>query len=155
MLSGSPIAAVSWGSGRFDVFGIGTDTHMYHKAFEGNWKPSVDGWDAIGGDFASAPRLGDTSRTLAPPQPRPPPPPPPPRPRPDPSPAQTDTDRLTPASRLRGPGARSPARRSSWTEPSYAAPVKWTLRPSVGAGPGWRFPTRRLAEPGASPPRCR
>jgi hypothetical protein len=39
-------AAVSWGANRLDVFAVGEDGQMYHKAWDnGSWSPS---WDALG-----------------------------------------------------------------------------------------------------------
>jgi hypothetical protein len=48
---------VSWGLGRLDVFVVGSDTSMYHKAFEGGtWYPDgQDNWERLGGNFAGAP----------------------------------------------------------------------------------------------------
>ena len=46
------ITAESWGSDRLDIFGIGTDKKMYHKAWTGTaWYPSVTGWENLGGKF--------------------------------------------------------------------------------------------------------
>jgi hypothetical protein len=51
---GKPV--VSWGANRLDIFGLGTDNQMYHKAWDGsNWQPSVTGWEALGGVFNSPP----------------------------------------------------------------------------------------------------
>jgi hypothetical protein len=37
------------GANRLDVFGLGTDDGMYHKAWNGsNWSPS---WESLGGTF--------------------------------------------------------------------------------------------------------
>jgi hypothetical protein len=45
---------VSWGPNRIDVFGIGTNGAMFHKAFDGGaWRPSASGWESLGGVFAS------------------------------------------------------------------------------------------------------
>jgi hypothetical protein len=42
-------AAVSWGANRLDVFAVGEDGQMYHKAWNsGSWSPSPVGWDALG-----------------------------------------------------------------------------------------------------------
>jgi hypothetical protein len=30
------IAVTSWGSNRLDIFGLGTDNQMYHKAWDGS-----------------------------------------------------------------------------------------------------------------------
>ena len=43
------IAAVAWGPNRLDLFGLGTDDAMYHKAWLGNsWQPQ---WEGLGGKF--------------------------------------------------------------------------------------------------------
>jgi hypothetical protein len=45
-------AVVTWGADRLDVFGIGMDGAMYHKAFAGNaWFD----WESLGGKFTSLP----------------------------------------------------------------------------------------------------
>jgi hypothetical protein len=42
---------------RLDVFGLGSDWQMYHKAWTGTgWSPS-NGWDALGGSFLSPPAI--------------------------------------------------------------------------------------------------
>jgi hypothetical protein len=47
---------VSWGSDRLDIFAIGRDSQMYHKAWSpAGWYPSETGWQALGGLFTSAP----------------------------------------------------------------------------------------------------
>ncbi len=44
---------VSWGSNRLDVFGLGLDSAMYHKWWDGsNWGPSVTDWQLLGGKFS-------------------------------------------------------------------------------------------------------
>lgn len=48
----SVIAAVAWGSNRLDIFGLGTDNSMYHKAWTGSaWWPSSTNWEALCGVF--------------------------------------------------------------------------------------------------------
>ncbi len=50
--------AVSWGSGRLDVFVRGLDNHYYHKAWDQNaWYPGsgVTQWEDLGGSFAGSP----------------------------------------------------------------------------------------------------
>jgi hypothetical protein len=55
MLS-TAIASVSWGPNRLDIFGLGTDNQMYHKAWDGTqWYPSPANWEALGGTFDNAP----------------------------------------------------------------------------------------------------
>ena len=44
-------AAVSWSSGRLDVFARGTDRALWHKWFDGSWH----GWESLGGGLTSAP----------------------------------------------------------------------------------------------------
>jgi hypothetical protein len=49
------LAAVTWSADRLDIFGLGTDDQMYHKSWQGNWGPSLTGFDALGGKFNSPP----------------------------------------------------------------------------------------------------
>ncbi len=50
--------AVSWGSNRLDIFGVGTDGAMFHKTWDGSgWRPSVTGWERQGGAFTSPPAV--------------------------------------------------------------------------------------------------
>ncbi|WP_372344913.1 Dot/Icm T4SS effector Zinc-dependent metalloprotease LegP [Streptomyces sp. KL116D] len=47
---------VSWESERLDVFGIGTDSAMFHKWWDGSsWGPSVQAWESLGGICTSPP----------------------------------------------------------------------------------------------------
>jgi len=48
-------AVASWGSNRLDIFGLGTNSSTYHKAWDGSgsWYPSQTGWEALGGTFDS------------------------------------------------------------------------------------------------------
>jgi hypothetical protein len=49
-------AVASWGSNRLDIFGLGTDNQMYHKAWNGtSWEPSQTDWQPLGGTFNSPP----------------------------------------------------------------------------------------------------
>jgi hypothetical protein len=48
---------VSWGANRLDIFGLGTDNQMYHKAWDGSWYPSQTGWEGLGGKFNSPPTV--------------------------------------------------------------------------------------------------
>ena len=53
--SSSPVAA--WNGNRLDVFVLGTDRALYHKAWDGAaWQPSVTGFEALGGICSSAPQ---------------------------------------------------------------------------------------------------
>jgi hypothetical protein len=48
----------SWGPNRLDVFGLGTDRQMFHKAWDGTrWHPSDLGWEALGGIFITPPSV--------------------------------------------------------------------------------------------------
>ena len=47
----------AWGANRLDIFALGTDDQMYHKAWNGAWFPSATGWEALGGKFDSAPAV--------------------------------------------------------------------------------------------------
>ena len=53
----TPPAVVSWGPGRIDIFAIGLDGAMYHKAWDNGWHPSPDEWELLGGSFASPPAV--------------------------------------------------------------------------------------------------
>jgi hypothetical protein len=44
-----PVVA-SWGLNRLDLFGIGADNAMYHKAWDTQWHPR-SGWELLGGGF--------------------------------------------------------------------------------------------------------
>ncbi len=47
---------VAWGPDRLDIFGLGTNNSMYHKAWTGSsWYPSPTDWESIGGVFNSPP----------------------------------------------------------------------------------------------------
>ena len=49
------IWAASWAPNRLDIFGLGTDNGMYHKAWDGSrWAPSMTDWESLGGTFNSA-----------------------------------------------------------------------------------------------------
>jgi hypothetical protein len=50
-------AVVSWAADRLDIFGLGTDNQMYHKAWDGAWSPSQTGWEPLGGVFNSPPAV--------------------------------------------------------------------------------------------------
>ena len=50
-------AVAAWGSNRLDIFGLGTDWAMYHKAWDGSWHPSVTDWERLGGVFYSPPAV--------------------------------------------------------------------------------------------------
>jgi Pro-kumamolisin, activation domain/Repeat of unknown function (DUF346) len=46
-------SVVSWSANRLDIFGLGTDHAMYHKAWNGSaWLPSSTGWEGLGGLFS-------------------------------------------------------------------------------------------------------
>src|SRR5688500_13736969 len=52
----STVTAVeSWDRNRLDIFGLGTDKGMYHKAWDNSWFPSTTDWEALGGVFSSPP----------------------------------------------------------------------------------------------------
>ncbi len=52
------LAAASWGPNRVDVFALGNDLQMFHKALTGNtWYPSPTGWEPLGGAFSSPPAV--------------------------------------------------------------------------------------------------
>ena len=54
----SPPTVVAWGPNRLDIFGLGTDRQMYHKAWNGSsWSPSTAGWEPLGGIFTSPPAV--------------------------------------------------------------------------------------------------
>ena len=46
----------AWGANRLDIFGLGTNSAMYHKAWNGSsWQPSISGWENLGGTFVLRP----------------------------------------------------------------------------------------------------
>src|SRR5258707_2391743 len=48
--------SASWGGNRLDIFGLGADNQMHHKAWTGNaWWPSPTDWAPLGGNFNSPP----------------------------------------------------------------------------------------------------
>jgi hypothetical protein len=47
-------AAASWGQGRLDVFGRGTDNGLWHRSWEGN---AWSGWESQGGGLSSEPAV--------------------------------------------------------------------------------------------------
>ncbi|KAJ6087463.1 hypothetical protein N7467_006377 [Penicillium canescens] len=47
-------AVVSWVTGRLDLFGIGTNNHIYHRWWDGQWQPQ-DNWQDLGTGFDSSP----------------------------------------------------------------------------------------------------
>ncbi len=55
VLAGRKPASVSWGRGRLDIFGNGTDSACFHKAWNGRWYPSQLLWERLYGGFTSAP----------------------------------------------------------------------------------------------------
>ena len=57
-LRGSGGWVTAWGQNRLDLFGIGTDGAMYHKAWNGSaWSPSPLNWERLGGVFTSEPAV--------------------------------------------------------------------------------------------------
>ncbi len=53
-----PPAVVAWSTNRLDVFGLGTDWAIYHKAWDGSgWYPSPTDWEPLGGVFHSPPSV--------------------------------------------------------------------------------------------------
>ena len=53
--SSSSLGVASWSIDRLDIFALGTDNQMFHKAWDRQWFPSQDGWEALGGTFNSPP----------------------------------------------------------------------------------------------------
>ncbi|QDS72815.1 hypothetical protein FKW77_006684 [Venturia effusa] len=52
------LSAVAWTKGRLDVFSIGDDHGMYHRAYDNGWQPPKGSWENLGKPatgFASAP----------------------------------------------------------------------------------------------------
>ena len=46
---GTSPAAVSWGPNRLDIFVVGTDKALYHKAWDGSsWQPSLTDLEPLG-----------------------------------------------------------------------------------------------------------
>ncbi len=44
-------AVAAWGNNRLDIFGLGTDKQMFHKAWSNGWHPSPTAWEPFGGVF--------------------------------------------------------------------------------------------------------
>ena len=57
LYGGRTPAAAAWGSNRLDIFGLGLDKQMFHKAWAASWYPSPAGWEALGGRFNSPPAV--------------------------------------------------------------------------------------------------
>src|SRR5262249_51703383 len=54
----SRLSVSAWGPNRLDVFALGLDGAVYHKAWNGSvWQPSPSGWESLGGGFISPPRV--------------------------------------------------------------------------------------------------
>ncbi len=52
--SSAPV--VAWAENRLDVFGLGMDSALWHKWWDGTaWGPSVTGWESLGGVLTSEP----------------------------------------------------------------------------------------------------
>ncbi len=50
----SPPAVTAWGNNRLDIFGLGLDGAMYHKAWDGaSWRPTLLDWERLGGVFTA------------------------------------------------------------------------------------------------------
>jgi hypothetical protein len=48
----------AWSQNRLDIFSLGTDGAMWHKAWDGSaWQPSGLGWERLGGVFTSPPAV--------------------------------------------------------------------------------------------------
>ena len=47
----SPPAVVSWAPDRLDIFALGKDFGMWHKAWAQQWHPSTTGWEPLNGSF--------------------------------------------------------------------------------------------------------
>ena len=57
------LAAVSWDVNRLDIFGLGTNNEMFHKAWDGSaWRPSPTAWEPLGGGFSSPPSVDSWGR---------------------------------------------------------------------------------------------
>ena len=50
-------AVASFAADRVDIFALGTDNGMYHKAWNGSARAPETDWDALGGEFSSAPAV--------------------------------------------------------------------------------------------------
>jgi hypothetical protein len=54
----SPLASVSWAPNRIDIFALGVNGRLLHKALNyGSWLPSENSWDEIGSGFTSPPEV--------------------------------------------------------------------------------------------------
>jgi len=54
----NPPAVAAWQKDRLDIFGLGSDWQMYHKAWAAAaWDPPTPLWEALGGSFISPPAV--------------------------------------------------------------------------------------------------
>jgi hypothetical protein len=55
--TGGSVAAVSWGSGRVDLFATGADGQLYHNwgTDAGSWLPNLNQWESLGGNIVGDP----------------------------------------------------------------------------------------------------
>ena len=61
-LKGPPLA-ISWGPNRNDIFAVGQDNQLWHKALDGStWSPSLSGWENLGGNLSFSHPLAAVSR---------------------------------------------------------------------------------------------
>src|SRR5262249_13361133 len=57
-----PPKAVAWGPNRLDVFVVGTDSGLYHKAWNGSaWLPSLTGYETLGGTITEISRIKEAA----------------------------------------------------------------------------------------------
>src|SRR5271157_4120931 len=54
--TGTVLSATSWGANVLDIFGIGADGAVWHKAWRSgaDWDPPGTSWASLGGDFSKA-----------------------------------------------------------------------------------------------------
>ena len=46
-------SVVSWGSDRLDIFVVGPNDNLFHKAWDGaQWFPGITDWENLGGDLS-------------------------------------------------------------------------------------------------------
>jgi hypothetical protein len=59
------LAVESWGPDRLDIFALGKDFDVWHKAWAQGWFPSQMDWELIGGERGMGSVLADVQLALS------------------------------------------------------------------------------------------